>query len=102
MQTVLTKSLQEVLGGAVLGGSLINTATITVVATKTGVTVTYNAAVPAAAAVVPPTPAATTATQSAAAPAAAAQSAAAPAAAKHPTVDPAYGHRTQGLALPKK
>ena len=38
----------------------------------------------------------------AAAPAAAAQSAAAPAAAKHPTVDPAYGHRTQGLALPKK
>lgn len=113
MQTVLTKSLQEVLDGAVLGGSLINTATITVVATKTGVTVTYNAAVPAAAAVVPATPA-TPAPGSKppnrpppAIPAAQSKPAApapapAPAPVKHATVIPAYGPRTQPVTQPKK
>lgn len=113
MEKVLTKSLQGVLNGAVLGGSLIDVATVKAVATKTGITVTYSAtAVPAAAAVVPATPATPTpgskppnrpppaipAAQKPAAPA----PAPAPAPVKHATVVPAYGPRTQPLTQPKK
>ena len=114
MQTVLTKSLEEVLDGAVLGGNLIDTATITVVATKTGVTVTYSAiAATSAAAVVPATPAQSTAPKKALPPTPgskppnkplpatpnsgpAAKKAAEPAK-KYDVVNPLYGHRTQAI-----
>ena len=115
MQTVLTKSLEEVLDGAVLGGNLIDTATITVVATKTGVTVTYSAATAtAAAAVVPATTAQSTAPKKALPPtpgskppnkplpATPAQKPAAPAPVTHAKVVPAYGPRTQAITQPKK
>lgn len=92
MERVLTESLKDALSGAKLGESLIDTATITVVATKTSVTVEYKAiAVPAAAA--PATPAQSTAPP---------QKSAAPAAKKFPPVAPALGPRTPGITQPKK
>ncbi len=92
------KVVRAALAGASSGGALIDMSTVQVDVTENSITVSYsNVSAPVAAT----QPAATqpAATQPAAT---AAQSAAAPAAAKHPTVDPAYGHRTQGLALPKK
>ncbi len=117
MQTVLTKSLEEVLDGAVLGGNLIDTATITVAATKTGVTVTYSAATaPSASAAVatpapgsnppnrppPPIPAAQSKPPNRPPPATPVQKPAAPAPVQHAKVVPAYGPRTQAITQPKK
>ena len=117
MEKVLTKSLQEVLNGAVLGGSLIDIATVKAVATKTGVTVTYSAATaPAASAAVatpapgsnppnrppPPIPAAQSKPPNRPPPATPVQKPAAPASVQHAKVVPAYGPRTQAITQPKK